>query len=135
MRPASIVQFERLYLGALAISVIADAMNWSAAQAAIQRNPQIAAAGPIVLIAGLAISYVAMIALWYLAARRQSAVAKWILAIWFVLSTVFTALALFRGGFSLSVAAVLGWAAYLLRAWGVSYLFKPDADAWFAKSK
>jgi hypothetical protein len=131
MRPASIVQFERLYLAALALNFIGELLNWGAVSAALRSSPELAELGPIVPILGLAIVYSAMIALWYFAARRRSVVAKWLLAIWFVVSTCLMALGLFRG-IDLGVVALLGWAAYLLRAWAVSYLFKPDADEWFA---
>jgi hypothetical protein len=52
-----------------------------------------------------------------------------------VVNTVALALMLYRYGAQLKLTIVLGWAAYLLRAWAVSYLFKPDADEWFAKPR
>jgi len=132
MRPASIIRFEQLYLIAMAINLVADVLGWGAVSAAVKRSPELAAVGPMVPLIGIAIVYAAMIALWYFAARRASVVAKWLLAAWFVISTCALALGLMRG-IDLSMVALLGLAAFLLRAWAVSYLFKPDADVWFAK--
>jgi hypothetical protein len=134
MRPASIVQFERLFLGALALDVVVDVLTWNAAMATSKAYPELAAIGPAMVIGIMAVGTALALLLWYLAARRASKVAKWLIAIWFVLSTVLLALSLFRG-ISFAVPVVLGWLAYLLRAWSVSYLFKPDADAWFASKR
>ena len=134
MRPASIVQFERLYLAALAIALVGDVLSLSGVNAALLGNPQLAQMGAGIAIGGLVAVYAAMLALWYFAAYRRSVVAKWIIAAWFVLNTVMLALMLYRYGAQLKLTVILGWAAYLLRAWAVSYLFKPDADEWFAKA-
>ena len=79
----------------------------------------------------LALVYAAMAAFWFFAARRQSVVAKWLISIWFVVAACTTALSLFRGGFGFDLGSVLGLLTFLLLGWSVSYLFKPDADAWF----
>lgn len=133
MRPASIVQFERLFLGALALDALVYALTWSQDVAAgAKAYPQLAASVPAtlacVIIAGLAIG----VLLWYFVTRRASVVAKWIIAGWFVVGTMMLALSLFRG-ISFALPVVIGWAAYALRAWSVSYLFKPDAEAWFTR--
>jgi len=84
------------------------------------------------LIVMLVLYFAAAVALWFFAAWRRSVVAKWILAIWFIVSTCGLALSLFEG-VVFGLEAVLGWLGYALYAWAVSYLFKPDADAWFVK--
>jgi hypothetical protein len=133
MRPASIVQFERLYLAALAVALAGDLLSWNGVTAAMQGNPQMAQMGAGFAIGGMVAVYAVMLALWYFAAHRRSVIAKWIIAAWFVINTAALAFMLYRYGVALKLTIVLGWATYLLRAWAVSYLFKPDADAWFAK--
>ncbi|MEZ0243779.1 MAG: hypothetical protein ACAH11_10420 [Sphingomonas sp.] len=134
MKPNSIVQFERLFLAALAVRVLNDAVGVTASLNALKANPLTANYGVGAVIGVLAVIYGAALLLWYLVTRRQSGVAKWILSIWFVISTCTMALALFKGGFGLNLGTLSGWAMFLLFAWSVSYLFKPDADAWFAKA-
>jgi hypothetical protein len=132
MRPASIVQFERLFLGALALEVLVDVLAWQGEVAAAAKGySQFAAVAPTLVGGIMAVSILASLALWYFVARRGSNIAKWIVAVWFVVSTVLLALSLLHISFTLPV--VLGWLAYLLRAWSVSYLFKPDAEAWFIR--
>lgn len=138
MRPASIVQFERLFLAALALDAIVGALTWNAdVAAAAKAYPQLAGIVPVlvpcIMLGAIAIG----VALWYFTARRGSVAAKWIVAGWFVVSTVLLALSvlsLVRGG-PFATPMVVGWAAYLLRAWSVSYLFQPDAEAWFASTQ
>jgi hypothetical protein len=138
MRPVSIVQFERLFLAALALGALVDALTWHGeVAAAAKAYPQFAGIVPLVvpciMLAAIAIG----VALWYFVARRGSVAAKWIVAGWFVVSTVLLALSvltLVRGG-AFAMPMAIGWVAYLLRAWSVSYLFQPDAEAWFASSQ
>lgn len=132
MRPASIVSFERFFLGALAADMLAAILALDTNLAALKASPATAGMGAGTLI-GMLIVYVAFaLAMWFLAARGRSVVAKWILSIWFVIATCMLALSLFQGNL-FGLAVYLGWVAYGLRAMAVSYLFKPDADAWFAK--
>jgi hypothetical protein len=132
MRPASIVQFERIFLAALAVDVVAAILGLEFTLAALKANPATASYGASAVIGTQLIFVAIAVGLWYLAAHRRSVVAKWIIAAWFVLASCMLALSLFQGAF-FGLATVLGWLGYALRAWSVSYLFKPDADAWFAK--
>ena len=131
MQPASIISFERFFLGALAVDVLAGILAMETNLAALKANPATAGIGSGTLIA-LLLAYVALgLLLWFLAARKRSVVAKWILSAWFVIASCGLALSLFQGQF-FGLAVYLGWIAYALRAKAVSDLFKPDADAWFA---
>src|SRR5690349_16814723 len=133
MRPASIISFERFFLGALVTDVLAAILALESNLAALKANPATAGIGSGTLIV-LLLGYVALgLGLWFLAARKRSVLAKWILSIWFVVATCMLALSLYQGQF-FGLAVYLGWIAYALRAKAVSDLFKPDADAWFAKS-
>ncbi|MCW3848514.1 hypothetical protein OF829_14830 [Sphingomonas sp. LB-2] len=136
MKPSSIVQFERLFLGSLAVRALSDAIAFGATLQATKANALTATYGVGAVLATFAIVYLAMAALWYFAARRGSAVAKWLIAAWFVTGACFTAYGVFlllTGRMSLGLVTVLSWAAFGLLGWATSYLFKPDADAWFAK--
>lgn len=132
MRPASIVQFERLFLGALALDAISYALNWNAMVSLAKTYPELGGAGPALVFCMIAGSVAIGVLLWYFVAQRASVVAKWLVAGWFVISTMMLALSLFRG-ISFALPVVIGWAAYALRAWSISYLFKPDAEAWFTR--
>ena len=130
MQPASIISFERFFLGALAVDVLAGILAMETNLAALKANPATAGIGSGTLIA-LLLAYVALgLLLWFLAARKRSVVAKWILSAWFVIASCGLALSLFQGQF-FGLAVYLGWIAYALRAKAVSDLFKPDADVWF----
>jgi hypothetical protein len=134
MRPNSIVQFERLFLVQFAINIIVNVLTWDPNVAALARRGRIPAADAAMMLGGfVGVVLLAQLALWYFAARRRSVVAKWILSVWFVLGAVQLALQTFQLGFNLSPLSLVSWAGFLIYAWAVSYLFKPDADEWFAK--
>lgn len=133
VRPASIVQFERLFLAALFVDAVASIFGLGSTVASLKANPATAGYGASA-VTGMLIAFVLVaLALWYFAAHRRSVIAKWLIALWFVAASCMLALSLFQGPF-LGVVSVLGWAGFALRAWATSYLFKPDADAWFAKT-
>ncbi len=132
MRPTSILWFERLYLAAFALSLVSIALSWESGVAMMEANPNTRAMGAGVLVFGSAAVCIGTLLLWWFAAHRRSATAKWLISIWFVISTVMLALTLFRSGLRFDIVSAVGWAVYLLRAWALSYLFKPDAEAWFA---
>lgn len=134
MRPNSIVQFERLFLVQFAINIIIQALTWTSSVAALARRARIAESEACVYLAVfVGVALLIQLALWFFAARRRSVIAKWILSIWFVLGAMQIALQTFQLGFSFSTPSLLGWAGFLIYAWAVSYLFKSDADEWFAK--
>ena len=130
MRPISIVNFERCYLGALAVGLV----NSLVSLPIMMRTPQVAQAmatfGPGFLYGTVALGIVVSLLLWYFAARRASVVAKWIIVVFFA----FGVLGLLRNltsGFPTPVAGVLGIVAFVLQAVAVYLLFRPDAVAWF----
>lgn len=133
MRPASIVQFERIFLASLAVRLLGDGIAIGASLKAAKAAALTTQFGLSAVLGVLVLVYAAMLALWYFAARRQSVIAKWLISIWFVVAACTTALSLFRGGFGFDLGSVLGLLTFLLLGWSVSYLFKPDADAWFTK--
>lgn len=132
MRPTSIINFERFYLGALALGVVNSAMSWSQAQEMLTADPNIAAAGlgSGFLITTMAIGIIIPLLLWYFIARRGSNIAKWILVVLFGIGLL-GLLASFAnpltpGGLTM----VLSLATTALQAYAVYLLFQADAVAW-----
>ncbi len=135
VRPTSIVNFERCYLGALALSFVTFAATWSAQRALLERNPATAplGAGAVMgtAIAILLVSAIINLLLWYFTARRGSVVAKWIIVVFFGLGALVLLRSLTNGMFMAGFGGVLQVAVFVLQAVSVYLLFRPDANAWF----
>ena len=136
LRPRSIIDFERCYLGSLVLSFITLALTWNAQLAALQRTPSTAQLGDgfimSSLLGGLAFGAVITLLLWWFAARRGSVVAKWIIVAFFALGTLGLLNGLARGTTPPGLGGVLSVANWVLQAVAVWLLFRPDANAWFA---
>lgn len=132
MRPNSIVQFERLFLAAFAINLLIYVLTWEANVAALAARGLGASAG-VTFAAFVIGALLAQLALYYFVAHRGSVIAKWILSIWFVLGAMSLAYQTFTLGLLVSLFSALGWLGFLIFAWSISYLFKPDAEAWLGK--
>ena len=138
LRPASIVTFERCYLGAWLIGLINTIVNWNATIAAVQASPASAQLGPsfgvTMLVGGLVIGAVVTFALWYFVARRGSEVAKWVVIVFFAIGLVFFLLGLLRSGLSLGLAGVVTIVQIVLQGIAVAMLFRPDTKPWFGET-
>ncbi|HYG28952.1 MAG TPA: hypothetical protein VD887_01935 [Allosphingosinicella sp.] len=126
MRPASIVNFERIVL-LLIVILLADAvLNWDGLRAAAAQQ----GFGETALIAVYAVLVAVMLLLLWLIAHRRSAVAKWI---WVLLSLAAIAVTIPAIGSALSwplpalLMQVAQWVLILLSMW---MLLRPDAGAW-----
>jgi hypothetical protein len=135
-KPASIVLFDRLYLGSLAIGVLNFIVGWSDISEKLARNPEFAATGfgTGFMIAIFAISMAINLVIWFFISLRASKIAKWILVAFFVIG-----LASMLGnlnnpmgpeGLSLAVTIVIT----LAQAAAIYMLFRPDAVAWFNRT-
>jgi hypothetical protein len=129
-RPASIVSFERLYLGSIALGAVGTIMNWSTMTAQIAADPNSALLPswfmPVVLVISFAIS----LALWYFTARRGAVVAKWILVVFFVIGLLGIPAVISTPG-PILIKFLTG-VNFVLQALAVWMLFKPDSKQWFA---
>lgn len=132
MRPTSIVNFERCYLGAILVGLLNSAITVPT----MMRDPQVAQAtatlGTGFLYISMLLGLVVSLLLWYFAARRASVVAKWIIVVFFA----FGMLGILRrlmSGFPTGGTAVLGIVSIVLQAVAVYLLFRPDAAAWFRR--
>ena len=130
MRPISIVNFERCYLGAIIVNFLTSLVTIPV----IMRTPQVAQAtarfGSGFIYISMVLNIIVTLLLWYFAARRASVVAKWIIVVFFA----FGVLGILRSvttGFPTATSGVLGLVAFVLQAVAVYLLFRPDANAWF----
>ena len=132
-RPPSIINFERLYLGALALGLVNTVLTWSTylrVPAVIQAQ---AAIGDWYLPTVTAIGFIIPLIFWYLAARRASVVAKWFTTVFFGFSLLGVLIGVGMGSYPSSLAAVLSVVAVVLNAVAVWMLFKSDAKTWFGE--
>jgi len=134
VRPQSIVQFERVYLGAWALGLVNTALNWSS----VQDNPQVQAAAeqiggwylPTITAIGLLIPLI----LWYFIARRGSVVAKWIMVVLTAFGLIGIAIGLAMGTTQSGIAGVLGIVGVVLNIIAATLLFRADAKPWFGET-
>ncbi|WP_375396266.1 hypothetical protein [uncultured Sphingomonas sp.] len=137
-RPASIILFERFYLGCWLVGLAVVAIAWNDQVAALAANPQVAALGmgaiQGMLIGGIALSSLVTLLLWYFAARRQAVVAKWIIVVLYGfgligLPAIFLQLA--RGDLN----GLLNIVVYALHTAAIVMLFRRDARHWFGETR
>ncbi len=132
MRPNSIIKFEQLFFVGLVLGAIAFFMNFDAALAEIQSDPNVTAlgmgSGALIgmYLFGLAINLL----LWFFIARKGSDIAKWIYIVFFAIGLIGLP-ALFLGGFDLT--KILGLIGFAIQAFMIYLLFQPDAKSWFSK--
>ena len=135
MRPISIINFERCYLGAIAIGLV----NSLIMLPVMMRTPQVAQAtarfGAGFLYGTTAAGIVIALLLWFFAARRASVVAKWIIVVFFAFGALGMVRNLATGfaGVPAGPSAVLAIVGFVLQAVAVYLLFRPDAVAWFRR--
>ena len=134
MRPQSIVNFERLYLGALLLGVINLALAWNQTVASIEAQAN-ASAGPTLMALAIVFGVVIPLLLWYFVARKASVVAKWILVGLFVLGLAGVAVSLSQGTYPKGLGGILSAVSTLMQAAAIYFLFRPDAKAWFADGR
>lgn len=135
MRPQSIVNFERLYLGALALGIVNTILSWNDTMAQVKQQPNAEILGPdfVYIVTGLSI--LIPLILWYFIARKASVVAKWILVVLFLLGLAGTFMMISGGTYPKGLSGILGGVTTLLQAGAIWMLFKPDAKAWFADGR
>ena len=137
-RPASIVTFERCYLGAWIIGLINTALNWNNAVEQMNANPSVAQLGSsfasIMMIGGIAIGAVITLVLWYFVAKRGSTVAKWIVTVFFAFGLLSFLYGLLLGRVAFGVTIAVTILTLVLQGIAVAMLFRPDTKAWFGET-
>ena len=132
MRPASIVNFERLYWVAIVLGLVTIYLSWDAIMAAMQVQPGIQV-GPGFVIMMTVVGLAVQLLLWYFISRRPSVVAKWIFVGLFafnVLGVIFNAM---TGAALSDITMVLTVLALMLRGLAAWMLFRPDARIWLGE--
>jgi hypothetical protein len=136
-RPASIVIFERCYLGAWILGLINTALNWNTVQAQMANNPSVAQLGTgfasTMAIGGIAISAVITLTLWYFTARQGSGVARWIVTIFYGLGVLFFLYTLLMGRLAPGLPMAVTILSWILQTTAVVMLFRPDSRVWFGE--
>lgn len=131
MRPKSIVTFERVVLGSLALGIL---------NAFVTREQSAATMADAGMGAGTALgiqgfSIVITLLLLYFISRKGAPVAKWIYVVLTALGLVFGLFGfgeIAKGG---TLPVILTGVQYLLGAFSLYLLFRPDANAWFADGR
>ena len=135
MRPKSIINFERLYLGALAIGLVNILLSWQQGMGLLNNNPDTRSLGQGVVYVSIFIGFLVPLLLWYFTARRASVVAKWIVVILFALGLISLLVNFQRAGLPTGVSGILALVALVMQAAAIWMLFRPDAKAWFSDGR
>jgi hypothetical protein len=114
-RPMPIIWFERCYLGAVALRLLADILSWDRVNAgAVQ------------------VGLIVALLLWFGVVHRHSNVARWLVLLFFGGAAVVTLMRIAAGGLDVPTN-VLTLAALGLNAVAAFLLLVPEARPWFAK--
>jgi hypothetical protein len=130
MRPASIVNFERVVLLSVLLTLVSLAMNWDAVMAAFAPYR---VGATFILVAHAVLIGLFLLILW-LVSRRGSPVAKWIYVLIVVLSLLVNLTAypslLASGQASPIIMTVAQDVLIVLSLW---FLFRPESAPWFRR--
>ena len=129
-RPPSILWFERLYLGGVAVNLTNTLVNWSSLQEQVAATPNSELLPSWFMGATIAIGIGISLLLWYFVARRGSVVAKWIVTIFFALGLI-GILRTLGADMAAPGTGIFAVAVLALQAGAVFMLFRPDTKAWF----
>lgn len=141
-RPASIVAFERLYLGSLLLYIVVTAVFWTRTRETMLTMPQMRAnpdvagiIGPI-MIGSFAVTVGVALLFWWLVARKHSVAGKWLVVVTEAIGALFAIFALLRlvqGTADSTVGSALSLLVAGLAIAAAVMLFRPDARAWFGE--
>lgn len=136
-RPASIVTFERCYLGAWIVGLANTALNWTTTVDQLTANPAVANLGAsfasTVLVGSIAVGAALTLILWYFVARQGSVVAKWIVTILFAFGLATFLFGLAMGRIGIGPGIVVTVVTLALQGLAVAMLFRPDTRGWFGR--
>jgi len=134
MRPESIRKFDWLYLGSLAVSILAFVLDFGRIAAQVDRQMVDAGveAGSGLVAGSLIFSVVVSLALWFLVSRQRVGIVRWVLAIFFAFGLIGIpgVVALLPG-----LSAILNLVVLMMQLGAIWFLFQPDARAWFAEKR
>ena len=124
MRPQSIGNFDKLYLGSMALGLFNVVIGWETSMAELEATGM----GFGIMIFGIAVGYGISLLLWYFISREASNVAKWILIVLTAIGVAAMPLSLFALPTLEMILAVVVTGMQLV---AIYFLFRPDAKAFF----
>ena len=130
MRPQSILNFERFYLGSLALGVLNYFLSYDAVIADLAADPVLEEMGLASFGFALimtAFAWAIALVFWYFIARRASNIAKWILVVMTGLGLLYIPTSLTAMGF---VTAAITLVITALQLVALYFLFRADAKRW-----
>lgn len=134
MRPKSIRNFDLLYLGGIALSVVTFLLTYDDTVAEIER--QAAASGYAMggggALVGFLLGTAVSLAIWFLISRLQIEVVKWVLVVFFLFGLIGLPVVIAH---ALTLSGMLNIAIFIVQALAIWMLFQPDAKAWFAEKR
>lgn len=128
MRPASIVNFERVVIVIILLSIASAALEWSRTVAQLARQ----GVGEGVVIGVVGAMLALLLLLMWLIARRRSNIARWLyvaLIVAMLAASLPSVLRTLEGDLTMMLLNLLYVALALVSIW---LLFRADARAWFA---
>ena len=131
--PPSIVRFSYCYLGAWAVGLINNVINWPRYQQMAQVQQANEQIGSWYLPATVGIGLLIPLILWYFVVRRASVIAKWIVVVFAVLAVSGALFTLLMASFASGIGAVLAITGYALQVVAAWLLVRPDARDWFGE--
>ena len=129
-RPQSIMLFDKVFLAAIAASLLGIVLFYDANLRALQAEAAIAEAGfgSGLLLGITAVSLGIMLLLWYFISRRASSLAKWLLVGLTIIGLPSSISGLMTAS---GLQLVLTAAVLVLQILAIVLLFRADARAWF----
>lgn len=135
MRPPSIIRFDRLYLGFIAIGAVGSALEWDHMVERVRSTPDAAQLGSAaigVVVGTIALGILVSIILWYFAAHRRSVIAKWLLTALCAFGALSIMIGLGNGVVGLDASGIVRLLGFALQVAAVANLFRADATEWFS---
>ena len=130
MRPQSIINFERLYLGSLALGILNYFLSYDEMMAQLQADPAVAEMGFAssgFILGTAAVGWGISLLFWFFIARRASNIAKWVLVIITALGLLFLPSSLSTVG---AVTLVFTLIITVVQLAAIALLFRADAKRW-----
>ncbi len=115
------------------MGAVASLIGFSESLDAVSSSPALGPGMVPVLLAMTFVGLVIPLALMWLIARRASVVAKWLLVLHVVITSVIVALGVMNWNTEHAVMTLMTAAAAIMRAMSLKYLFTPAAREWFEK--
>lgn len=129
MRPNSIIRFEQLFLGALALNVLNIILNWDSWSMVMDQGDGSDGMNAFATFTIIIAPFLINLWLWYKIARKASNVAKWLLIVVFLVGIIWS-LATVDNYRTLGLTILFSIIA--LKAGAIYMLFRRDAKQWFA---